>query len=112
MQQDFGVRMRTERAPTRGELIAQRLIVVDLAVEDDRQRAAMHRLRAGRREVDDRQPPVREPDALVIRYPNALGIRPARAHGLARDDQLIAIDVRRVGAVREDAVDAAHRARV
>ena len=42
-------------------------VVVDLAVEDDRDRAVLvaHRLVRGRREVDDREPAVAEPDLAV-----------------------------------------------
>jgi hypothetical protein len=46
------------------QLLAQRQVVVDLAVEDDLDAAVLvrHRLVRRRREVDDREPPEREPD--------------------------------------------------
>ena len=64
--------------PAALQLRAQLAVVVDAAVEDDgeAERLVDHRLRAARRQVDDREPPVREPDRPVD--PDALR-RPARA---------------------------------
>src|SRR5215510_13037109 len=39
MQNDFGIRFRSEAMPARQQLLAQRLIVVDLTVEDQSHRA-------------------------------------------------------------------------
>src|ERR1051326_628273 len=93
---------------TRRQLVAQLLIVVDLAVEDDRERAVVHRLRTGGGEIDDRQAPMSESGAAIVLQPDAFGIGTARAHALARHDELGAINVPRILAVREDAVDSAH----
>ena len=63
--------------PERDQLAAQLVVVVDAAVEDDRQpeRLVAHRLRATLAEVDDRQPPVDHADAVRPRGRT----RPARA---------------------------------
>ena len=74
--------------PSPLELRAQLAVVVDAAVEDDREaeRVVAHRLRAELGEVDDRQPPVHHPGAAV--EPDALAVGPARGerrvHALER----------------------------
>jgi hypothetical protein len=77
MDQDLGVAARLEAVPLRLERAAQLLVVVDLAVEDDLDRAVLvpHRLGAQRRQVDDRQPTVAERALLV--FVKTLSVRPA-----------------------------------
>ena len=60
VDQDFGVAAGAEDVAPGDQLLAQPEVVVDLAVEGDGDGAVLvlHRLRAGLREVDDRQPPV------------------------------------------------------
>ena len=71
---DFGVGRRVEAVAGGLELAAQLAEVVDLAVEDDPDRAVLvvDRLVAGR-EVDDAQPAHAERHALV--HPHALIVR-------------------------------------
>src|SRR5207247_1626349 len=60
VDQDFGVAAGAEDVAPGDQLLAQPEVVVDLAVEGDGDGAVLvlHRLRAGLREVDDREPPV------------------------------------------------------
>ena len=63
---------------TRGDqLFSQVLIIINLAVEGDHQRAVLivNRLVAGRRDVDNRQPP--EPHGDAVSHVHAVRIRPA-----------------------------------
>ena len=62
MDQHFGVAARPEDVPFRDQLLAQRQVVVDLAVEGDGDGAVLvvHRLRAVLREIDDREAAVSE----------------------------------------------------
>ncbi len=70
------------------ELAAQLAMVVDAAVERDREaeRLVAHRLRSALRQVDDRQPPVHEPGVAVEPQAVAVGAarRERRAHPLER----------------------------
>ena len=94
------------------ECLAQLAVIVDFAVEDDHvaPRRRDHRLVAGGREIDDRQPPVPErnpclgigPHALVVRPPVGDGVGHAPRNGLERG---------RRGLERQKASDAAHLAR-
>ncbi len=85
----LGVGARAVRVALGLELGAQRLVVVDLAVVGDPDGAVLvgHRLVAGGRQVDDRQPPVAESDrrAAGSTYaPSSSGPRwPARRHSRA-----------------------------
>jgi hypothetical protein len=87
MDEHLGVPVRPERVAGTLEVAAQLLVVVDLAVLDDRARAVLvrDRLVAGL-EVDDREPSRREADPAV--HVDAGRVRPAmderRAHGLER----------------------------
>ena len=87
-EQDLGVRRRPEAVALPLEVALERLVVVDLAVEDDRHRPALapgrHRLGAALGEVDDREPAVPQADAAVGPRPRPLGVRPARRHPVAR----------------------------
>ena len=62
------------------ELLAQLAVVVDAAVEDDGEAELRvdHRLGAALGEVDDLQPPVRQPDAVLRPGPGPSGPRGAR----------------------------------
>jgi hypothetical protein len=80
---DFRVGVvRPEPVSEGGQLHPEFLVVVDLAVEDDRDRPVLveHGLVGGGREVDDREPPEAEADAPVGRRPEALAIRAAMDH--------------------------------
>ena len=74
------------------ELLPQKLEIVDLAVEDERDARTLmdHGLDAGR-QIDDRQPPMREPDhggsiAGVIQE-QAFAVRPAVADAVGHGHQ-------------------------
>ena len=95
-----------KRMPARLELARQLGEVVDLAVEDHRDRAGLvvDRLVA-RGEVDDAQPPVSEPHARP--EVRAVGVRPAVAQDIRHAAQ--ELPVHRVAGVGErEAGDAAH----
>ena len=78
LEHDLGVAVGEEAQPGGLELAPQLAVVVDAAVEDDRQPelGVDHRLRAALGEVDDPQPPVAQGDAR--RAPTPRG-RPGRA---------------------------------
>ena len=82
LEHHLGVRGREEAVAGGLQLLAQLLVVVDAAVEDQRQPevAVDHRLRAARGQVDDRQPPVPERDRPV--RDDAVGVGAARRHGI------------------------------
>ena len=67
-------------------------MIVDFAVEDDDEAAVVreHRLVAGGRQVDDRQPPVAERDPRLGIAPQALVVGPAmrQAAGHGADQRL------------------------
>ncbi len=62
MQQDLGVGPRLKGAALPDQLVAQLEVVVDFAVKDEVEApiGSGHRLPAGRRQVEDRQPAVQE----------------------------------------------------
>ncbi len=66
MDDRLGVRMGVKPVAALLEVLTQLAVIVDLAVENDPLRTVlvMHRLLA-RGEIDDRQPPHREPDILM-----------------------------------------------
>ena len=80
----LGVGAAAEAVSALGQFRAQLPKVVDLAVVGDDVAAAgrMHRLRAGRREVDDRQPAVAEPDAGLRIAPASAAVRSAVSKGV------------------------------
>jgi len=102
VQEHLGVGLGDERVAERLELGAALAVVVDLAVEDERQRAQAHRLHRALVEVDDRQAPERE--AAVRAAPRGLPVGTAPGH--RRGHALEHAGVRRAGA--DDAADAAH----
>lgn len=73
-EQHLGVRVAVEGEAARGQLLPERLEVVDLSVVDDHvaPRRGGHRLMARGGEVEDREPTVREADAVGIVRPEAL----------------------------------------
>ncbi len=71
VEQHLGVAVGAERTRQPG---AQLAVVVDLAVEDQRQRPQRHRLVARRRQIEDRQPGV--PELSARRAPGRLAIGP------------------------------------
>ena len=106
----LGVRVRVVAVPLRLELGPDVHVVVDLAAERDPDRAVLvgHRLMAGRPQVDDREPSVRERDPVLGRVPRAAVVRPSVVDELAhRRDELL-VD-REAVARAEDARDAAHQ---
>ena len=114
MEDDFGVGVGAELVPLRDERRTKFLEIVNLAVEDDPERAVLVRERLmAFREVNDAQPPVPESDAtrpalaLEIFEPATCVIRPAMRKRLAH-----ALDVRLAEAGRaiqsDDSADAAH----
>ena len=78
VQGDLAVRSRAEVVPRTLELGANRLEVVELAIDDDAGLVILagDRLRAGR-QVDDAQPGMTEGHAPILRHPVFLGIRAA-----------------------------------
>jgi len=81
LDHDLAVGGREEPVPVGSELLAQLLVVVDAAVEHQRQPeiGVDHRLCASRGQVDDRQPPVAECDGPMRHHP--VGVGSARRHG-------------------------------
>ena len=67
------------------ELLAQRRIVVDLAVEDDDEPSVVadHWLRGALREIEDRKPAVTEAAASILAPPHPRAVRPASTHRLS-----------------------------
>lgn len=74
-EHDFGIGLAAKAVAERGELPAQFAKVVNFAVEHDHVSRAcgVHWLAAGLAQIDDREPPVSEPDARACIEP-----RPAR----------------------------------
>ena len=77
VDEHFRVGGAPEAVPARLELGREGAVVVDLAVVDDQDRSVLvaHRLRAGGREVDQREAPVHQVAAFVL--PVTLAVRPA-----------------------------------
>src|SRR5665811_1129035 len=73
--------MAAKLVPDPLELRAKLASVVDLAVigDDKPARSRQHGLRAGRTEIDDREPRMAEGHTRLLVHPNALRIRPAMA---------------------------------
>ena len=98
-----------KRAALGFEIPAQRLVIVDLAVErhDDPAVGAAHRLGAGFGEVDDGKPAMAEADPAIVRIPFAETVGTTRGHEIAGAPQRFLVDASR-RAVCVDPVDAAH----
>ena len=83
VEENLRVGVRAEAVARLLEPVADRLVVVDLAVERDHVRAGVpaghHRLGAVGREVDDGEPAVPQPGASVGGKPRALAVRAAPA---------------------------------
>src|SRR4051812_9435190 len=86
----------------RPQLGAQLVVVVDAAVEDDRQLAVAHRLRAQFGQIDDRQSLVDHADTVAQPEPGA--VRPARRQHGAHALERVAVDAPQLHA------EAAHQA--
>ena len=80
-EDDFGIAVAVKSATQLREFAAQLAEIVDLAVENDHETSVggKHRLMAGGREVDDRQPLVRKSDSSLAVDPVALIVGPAMA---------------------------------
>ena len=95
LDQHLGVGVPLEAPPTRLKLGAEIAGVVDLAIvgEDASAAARHHRLRAGRRQIDDGKPGVAEHHAGVGVSPQAMRIGAAmierRRHGAPERLQLL-----------------------
>jgi len=110
MKQHLGVATGAEGEAAALEALAQGLVVVDFAVEDDAERAVIgsHRLRARLGGVDDRQPAMGEADAPIGRNPRAGAVGTAHAHRVSDFDELPLVNGRRTRAVGKDCNDTAH----
>ena len=106
-QDELGVRARVKARPRRAQIVGGRLPVVDLAVVDDPDVAAVvdHRLVGLGPRVDDRKARVQQ--AVVQIAHGMLGIRAARPQRLAHRGG----DALRHRTLREEAAYAAHGAR-
>ena len=84
-QNDFGVGMAAKRNAARGQRRPHVLVAVNLAVVDDDVAAIGrdHRLMAGGRQIDDRQPAMDQSNAGLPINPHAVVVRPAVPHGFA-----------------------------
>ena len=105
---DLGVAASAEAHAGAGQLAAQRAVVVDLAVEHQREapRRRVHRLVAVRRQIDDRQPPEAEPDVAVGPRAVVVGAaRDQRRRHRARQDLAVGA---RASCYVDEAGDAAH----
>jgi hypothetical protein len=104
----FGVALTAEAMTGRFELGAKLEIVVDLAVEGDRQRAArvVHRLMPARREIDDGQTTMPERDRAVGSGPCAAVIGTAMRHRVRHRAHDVAVES------SDASGDAAHSAHV
>src|SRR5207249_2984103 len=72
------------------QLGSQFAVVVDLAIKRDTEGAGFveHRLRASRRQIQNGQPPMRQPGRSVWRNPDSRAIRAARNHVVADREKL------------------------
>jgi hypothetical protein len=106
----LGVRVRVVAVPLRLELGPDVHVVVDLAAERDPDSAVLvrHRLMAGRPQVDDRKPSVRERDPVLGGVPRASVVGAAVVDQLAHRRNELLVDCEAV-ARAEDARDAAHQ---
>ena len=84
-EDDLGVGIGGECHALALERVAERAVIVDLAVIGDVKAAVggCHRLGGGIGEIDDRQAPVGEPDMAVVRYPRPGAVGAAGDHRLA-----------------------------
>ena len=109
VQDRLGVGARAVRVALGLELGAQRLVVVDLAVVGDPDRAVLvgHGLVAGGRQVDDRQPAMAQRDPLSGIGPRAVVVGAAMALGRRHVTGDRLADGKRVGEA-EDSADPTH----
>ena len=107
VDQDLGVAVALEDVALGDELALEIEEVVDLAVEDDPDRSVLvgHRLRAGRREIDDRQAPVAEAERAF--QVDAAAVGTAMRDHLGHAGEELAVGwLRRISI--QEAADAAH----
>ncbi len=111
LEDHFGVGTAVEADAGGREPRRQLAEIVDLAVEDDGEApvGGGHRLRPGRREVEDREPAVGKQQAAVGRAPEALAVRPAPRERGVNARQLLRVRRRRLGRTTINPADAAHR---
>ena len=109
VDEHLGVAARAEDVPARDQFVAQAEIIVNLSVEGDGDRAVLvvHGLRAVRREIDDRKPPVPERDRSL--HEQAAAVRPAVRDDVGHAPQQFLVRGPLPVAVQE-AADAAHGA--
>jgi hypothetical protein len=109
-QQDLGVGAAAEPRAASGQLGAQLAVVVDLAVEGDRQvaRGRGHRLVAGRRQIDDCQAAEAQANRAVGPRAAVVGAARRERRGHRAGQGLTARAIHAVGV--DEAGDAAHRA--
>ena len=90
MQQHLRIGGRAETHAFGLELLAQRRIVVDLAVEDDDEPSvfADHWLRSALREIEDGKPAMAKTAPPILTPPDPRSVRPASTHRLPRREQL------------------------
>ena len=110
LEQHLGVAGAPEPHPTRLEPRAQVAVAVHLTVEGDDPPivGGDHRLRAGRRQVDDREPPVAESDSGLVIGPPALPVGPAVSQRCQHSGQLVGELGRRGPLSDEQPRDPAH----
>ena len=96
LQQHLGVGFAVELVALGLQLRAQFAVVVDFAVEGDREPAvgALHGLGATLRQVDDRQPPMGKADTPVGTGPLAAAVGAARGHAIVHASEFDPVDRR------------------
>src|SRR5262245_21998809 len=110
MQKELGIRIALECVALCLQSGPQRAIVVDLAVESNDQPAvcSLHRLRAARRQIDNRETAMPEADAAIGGVPLTTTVRTARSHVVAHANKFVPIHGSCSRAVGVDARNAAH----
>jgi hypothetical protein len=108
VEQHLRVARAAEAMAARGERALDRGPVVELAVGSHPHRLVLvrHRLMAARRQVDDREPALRERHAALVPQSVIVGTAMPQDAGLARDQGRIG---ETPAAIVEDPIDAAHR---
>src|SRR3546814_18984137 len=66
LEQNFGVRARPERHANCAELLRERLVIVDLAIEDDDEAVLLERLIGRVRQFASREPAVAETHVRAV----------------------------------------------
>ena len=94
VQQHLRVGVRRKLIPFCLELSSKPLIVVDFSVvaHDERPVVSVHRLRAPLRKIEDRQPPVGQPDVSSVADPQPVGVRASLRHAVAELTEPVLVD--------------------